>query len=215
MKTVVYTAVFGGYDETKDPEVSNPEMDYVYITDERKSDFRIYKTKLQHAGRLSAVRAARRRKVLPHIYFPKAEFSLWHDGNIQLLVDPMHLIQKFLFDTGIDLACFKHPYRNSIYQEGMACINLNKGSPRKIAGQMKRYRQEGFSGVPLMETGVLLRRHTPAIKAFCETWWKEIEEGSYRDQLSFPYALWKHNIPFAAMGKQVRESPYFRYLYVH
>ena len=41
--------------------------------------------------------------------------------------------------------------------------------------------------------GVLIREHNnPVCVKLMEDWWKELEEGSRRDQISFPYVLWKN-----------------------
>ena len=44
----------------------------------------------------------------------------------------------------------------------------------------------------LFETGILMRRNCDSIKRLNELWWKELDTGSVRDQLSFPYVLWKN-----------------------
>lgn len=44
------------------------------------------------------------------------------------------------------------------------------------------------------------------------TWWKEIETGSHRDQLSFSYALWKtKNVKIEFFNKYIYKSEYFNW----
>lgn len=136
------------------------------------------------------VRNAKKHKILPHIYFPDAEYSLWIDGSITLKVPLEELIHKFLQNT--DIAMFPHPYRDCLYDEAMACITFGLDDPDVIDSQINRYNLEGY--LPhrgLFEATVILRRHTNEIRAFNETWWDEIVWGSRRDQISLPYVLHK------------------------
>jgi hypothetical protein len=55
---------------------------------------------------------------------------------------------------------------------------------------------------------VILRRHTPAVAAFNEAWWAEIQAGSRRDQVSFTYVAWKLGLRYATI--KVREKNGFK-----
>ena len=39
--------------------------------------------------------------------------------------------------------------------------------------------------------GILLRRKNLKVSLFNNKWWHEINKGSIRDQISFPYVEWK------------------------
>ena len=159
------------------------------------------------------VRNAKKHKILPHIYFPDAEYSLWIDGSITLKVPLEELIHKFLQNT--DIAMFPHPYRDCLYDEAMACITFGLDDPDVIDSQINRYNLEGY--LPhrgLFEATVILRRHTNEIRAFNETWWDEIQWGSKRDQISLPYVLYKTATDVTKMDGYVHDktgNKYFDY----
>ena len=159
------------------------------------------------------VRNAKKHKILPHIYFPDAEYSLWIDGSITLKVPLEELIHKFLQNT--DIAMFPHPYRDCLYDEAMACITFGLDDPDVIDSQINRYNLEGY--LPrrgLFEATVILRRHTNEIRAFNETWWDEIKWGSRRDQISLPYVLHKTATDITTMEGFVHDeggNKYFDY----
>lgn len=142
-------------------------------------------------------RSARMHKCLP----PKSDYSLWIDGNTSLKVSPESL-KKFL---KTDIAVFKHPLRDCIYQEAEACRSLD--DPSIIQEQMSRYRAEGYpEHNGLAATTYVLRRHTPKMEAFNNLWWSEICRGSKRDQLSFNYAAWKLKVEVSYFYKEVWED---------
>ena len=46
-----------------------------------------------------------------------------------------------------------------------------------------------------METSVIVREHNdPRVIEAMNLWWKEIDNGSRRDQLSLPYVLWNREL---------------------
>jgi hypothetical protein len=142
------------------------------------------------SGELPPERAAKRCKILPHRLFPHKQYSLWIDSTI-LIRYPFgtpRLVASFLADA--DLCLFRHTRRRCLFEEAEWCCERGRDDASLIQSQVARYRREGHppsSG--LAEATVLLRRHTPSMAAFDEAWWGEIERGSWRDQISFPYLV--------------------------
>jgi len=133
--------------------------------------------------------ANRHCKILVHEHLG-TEYSIYHDGNIEMLIDPQEAVERWLKDT--DLAVFAHPRRDCVYAEAEACIREGKAQAGMVHPQMARYRQEGYpEGAGLAACWVLVRRHTPEIKRFDEAWWTEYAKGAKRDQLSFNRTCWK------------------------
>jgi hypothetical protein len=82
----------------------------------------------------------------------------------------------------------KHPFKICAYAEAAACVHLEMDSPYTINKQVKRYRLDGYpENNGLNMGGILLRRKNIKISRFNNKWWKEITNGSIRDQISFPY----------------------------
>jgi hypothetical protein len=144
-----------------------------------------------------ANRMAKHPKVLSHRVLPDADCTLWMDASVLLIApfDMARLTELFLADS--DLCVFGHDRRGCVYEEARRCIELGLDEPETIVRQMARYRDDGFPvDAGLAEATVILRRHTPEICAFNERWWQEIERGSRRDQLSFPYVAHKMGLSY-------------------
>ena len=190
-KILVYTAITGGYEKER--------SDILVMTDDLLKDPR---------------RSARMHKCLTPD-FERYEYSLWIDGNTSLKVPVEMLIERHLKDA--DIAVFKHPLRNCIYDEADACRTLGLDDDEVIMRQMLRYAREGYpTNNGLAATTYVLRRHTAKIEAFNSLWWAEICKGSRRDQLSFDYAAWKLNVKINHFSDKVyfdnfKHNDYFNY----
>ena len=141
-------------------------------------------------------------KILPHLYLQAHNYSIWIDSNIELLVNPKNLI-----DLMEDRKClvFKHPYRNTINEEIIACKNLDNFENLNYHKNKK---------VILAACGVIIRKNTETVNKLNEYWWAEICRGSSRDQLSFPYTLGtisnylKTEIQFPFNSKFIKWNPH-------
>lgn len=123
-------------------------------------------------------------KILSHLFI-QGEFSIWIDGNLFLKQPPEVFIQLL---GGADIAVFRNPYRDCLYEEANACIKQKLDNPLIIEEQIEKYRQEGFPvSAGLGACFLIIRRHTDQIKRLNEKWWAEICRNSSRDQISFPY----------------------------
>lgn len=76
-----------------------------------------------------------------------------------------------------------------------------KGNKTAILKQIKQYRKEGFpKNFGLYACGIMIRKNTSEIINFMELWYSEICKYSHRDQISFPYILWKTPIKVDTMN---------------
>lgn len=213
-RLVVYTAIFGDIPDRLLPprRAPDPGVRWVCFTD-RPGSFEghgAWELRPPAWTHDDGRRAARHHKVLSHRLFPEADVAVWHDGNIRLTVDPWRIVDRHL--AGHELAAFRHSQRGCVYEELEACLALGKDDPERMRAQVARYRAEGYpERRGLSETGMLVRRHTPRVAAFNEAWWREIEGGSVRDQLSFDVTLWRVGLEPATMPGTSRKSPYLKY----
>jgi hypothetical protein len=133
------------------------------------------------------IKDVRKCKILSHEYID-ADISIWVDGNIYPLIDDKELVDKYLGDS--DMALFKHPYRDCIYDEFGIVSKLKYDLPEILDNQMTKYKISGYPEKNgLCETGFLIRRNNEKVNNFNETWWNEVLLNSHRDQLSFNYVL--------------------------
>lgn len=164
------------------------------------------------------VMEAKRYKILPHLFFPNKEITIWIDSNIYLKISSQEAIDRFLGDA--DIAIFKHPYRSTIWEEFNTLMNDERFKKETwMQSQMKEqeefYRKEGMpEDTGLWECNFIIARNIPKVNRFMETWWAEICRWQWRDQLSFPYVLWKHgkNINLKTIEEgNIRTHKLFKY----
>lgn len=178
----VYTSVTKGFDDINPPKFDSAH--YVAFSDKRIEG---WETRKPYDKFKDERRNSRIQKLMPHLFFD-TEYSIYLDGNIELLVDPQVLIDKHLKDK--DIAAFKHLGRNDVFEEGDAILHYGKETPEAIHEQKEANVKRGMKvGGGLCECGVLIRRHTKEVEHMNERWWAEYCRFSSRDQMSFTYAF--------------------------
>ncbi len=210
-RIVVYTAIFGDYDVLLEPKCKSENCDYICFTDNPKLRTKTWKLARLPSEGLSPALQNRKVKICPHLYFPNYEYSVYVDGNIEIIGHMEELVDKYLKEHY--MACTKHQERDCIYQEAEVCIELGLDNSQRVRQQMAKYNQAGYPKYyGLTDNSILLRRHNePLIKQVMEDWWNEIERGSKRDQLSFGFVAWKHGLKYALMEENARiPNEYFR-----
>ena len=195
-RTIVYTAIIGGYDQLILPETIIEDWDYVVFSDSYITGEHIFETRAPVYYHRDPTRTARYHKINSHVLFPDHEHVIWIDANI--LVRGQHLKKTMdAFYASDDLImCNPHPLRSCIYEELETCLELGKDDPETMKTQIEKYKEKGFPAMQgLFETNILIRKHKKGqVIKLNQDWWHEINAGSRRDQLSFPYVLFKNNI---------------------
>ena len=192
MRGVIYTAVTGAKDVLTPPASRLPGVDYLCYTDDPSVRAEGWEMLPLEAHHPDPVRAAKRPKILPHLYLPACDWRLWVDANYRITGDLAPLLDAHL-PHGPHFA-FRQYKRACAYEEPEACIRHNKDDPVRLRAQAERYRSLGMpEGLPVPCNAVVLRRHgEPDVQGVMEAWWREIELGTRRDQVSLPFILWKH-----------------------
>ncbi|MCA0271553.1 MAG: DUF616 domain-containing protein [Proteobacteria bacterium] len=147
---------------------------------------------------LDAARASRRAKLMPHRYFPGADWSIWIDNKSRLKADPLQVLEAVRAQSGAGFFAFPHFRRDCVYQEGQTVAELGLDDRRIIHERMRHYRAEGMpahSG--LIEGHFIIRRHhDPDLQRFGDRWFEHVLRYSRRDQISFPYLAWKLGLKY-------------------
>lgn len=154
-------------------------------------------------------RRAREVKVQAHVFLPDAEYSLWVDGCFVIRGDfrPERWIAEHM-QGDVDLVTFQHTEHDCTYQHAARVWQAGLDNSVVVQKQMARYRAAGLpERAGMVQTNVILRRHTEAVRAFDAAWWTEIQNGSRRDQLSFVYAARETGLRWKALP--VHERQYF------
>jgi hypothetical protein len=144
---------------------------------------------------------AREIKCLPHVYLPKHDYSIWHDGSHQL---------QSLPSTFPEIGAYLHTHGLSVEQMVDFLIEEKVFYRFRLEDQLKNYQKEQFDITTLaFQTGVLIRKNN---EKFNDYWWNEIKKFGNRDQISFSYSLFKLNLECEALSPgNVFENPYFSY----
>jgi len=201
---VVYTALFGAYDDLKEPlEIDNNAI-YICITDnaEVRSDVWevIVINKLEQDPRM----AARVIKLLPHRFLDGYEISAWVDAKC-LIKKNSDVLVRMMTDAGVNFACFPHSIRTSVTAEAYACLVRGYDKASRIIRQWWAYKREGFQDdSQLIESTILIRKHSQRdVVEFQEAWFEQVLTRSIRDQLSFNYVAWKRSFSYLLFEKKL------------
>ncbi|XP_011001770.1 PREDICTED: uncharacterized protein LOC105141171 [Populus euphratica] len=141
-------------------------------------------------------------KLLPHRLFPSARYSIWLDSKLRLQVDPLLVLEYFLWRKGYEFAISKHYDRRCVWEEVAQNKRLNKYNHTVIDQQFASYQTDGLkrfnvsdpnkllpSNVP--EGSLIVRAHTPMSNLFSCLWFNEVDRFTPRDQLSFAFTYQK------------------------
>lgn len=210
-KKVIYTALFGKYDDLLEPEIYDG-WDYVCFTDDKDLTSKIWKIIYVGTKEYPNNLMNRMFKWLPHKFLEEYDISLYIDSNVVLLHNPDPLIEKYL--TNFMFAAPKHP-GECLYRDSSGCVVLNKSNIHDTFDQIKYYVQEGFpENFGLSENAVLLRKHNKeeVIELMESVWDNLLHWKTKRDQLSLFYCIWKIDFQFFAVIdlKLTEENEYFK-----
>ncbi|XP_074275703.1 putative hexosyltransferase MUCI70 isoform X1 [Silene latifolia] len=138
-------------------------------------------------------------KIILHRMFPQAQYSIWIDGKMELIVDPLLMLERYLWRGKHTYAIAQHKHHRNVYEEADANKRRKRYARPLIDLQMKIYRYEGMepwsplknnpSDVP--EGAVIIREHTPLNNLFSCLWFNEVHLFTPRDQLSFGFVVYR------------------------
>lgn len=138
-------------------------------------------------------------KIITHRLFPQAQYSIWIDGKMELIVDPLLILERYLWRGKHTFAIAQHKHHRDIYEEADANKRRKRYARPLIDLHMKIYRYEGLepwspnkntvSDVP--EGAIIVREHTALNNLFSCLWFNEVNLFTPRDQLSFGYVVYR------------------------
>ncbi|KAG6469450.1 hypothetical protein ZIOFF_074167 [Zingiber officinale] len=209
---VVASAIFGNYDLMQQPKNISDHTKknacfYMFI-DEKTEAYMRNSSGLDDSKRVGLWRVvlvrnlpyedSRRNgkvpKLLLHRLFPNAQFSIWIDGKLQLVVDPYQILERFLWRENYTFAISRHYRRFDVFEEAEANKAAGKYDNASIDYQIEFYKKEGLipyslSKLPITsdvpEGCVIIREHIPITDLFTCLWFNEVDRFTSRDQISF------------------------------
>lgn len=212
---VVISAIFGAYDRIRQPMhvrkiTAENVCFFMFMDNATLTELARYQIKPDESHRIGIWRIALVKelpykesvmnglipKYLPHRLFLNCVYSIWMDAKLQLVVDPLLILENLLRTHNVDIAVSKHPYNTHTMEEAIFTVRWRKWSKEAVRYQMDSYCADGlqpwssekfpYSGdVP--DTALILRKHTLPMKLFSCLLFNELEIFNPRDQLPFAY----------------------------
>lgn len=201
MRKAIFTVLIGNYD-TLLPSPNFPGWDSILITDQKLPDYLGWRVKhVESDPELGDKKLSRKYKILSHVYLPEYDYVCYIDANVELLKSPPE-----------ETTFFSHPQRRTVHQEAVAVIKLKKDTQATVQKQFSEYRKEGFKdNVGLWCNRFFVMENVGSIAWLCQDWWKQIEQHSYRDQLSLPFCVWNGGFSLPTKPYKLSEQ----YIKVH
>lgn len=194
MKKVIYTVLFGKNKlMLNEPKYRNKDWSLICFTDRniRSENWEIIK--IEHHDPLKKSREIKIRCDK----FIDFDICLYLDSQFTIKHDMNEFVNN---NVKNDFTLMKHSQRKCAYREAAHCISKNKGNKKVILEQVKQYKKEGFpKNFGLYACGIMIRKNTSEVIDFMELWYEEVHKYTYRDQISFPYVLWKNPIEIDTM----------------
>ena len=199
-KVAVYTSIIGKYDTLLEPKYVSDNCDYFIFTDGDIPSESVWKKKKLPSNQqfltFNSYQKAKYFKIFPHELFPEYDYSIWVDGNIEIIGDLIPFIDRM----GNDFywAEFLHPNNDCVYDESFSIVSQGKYNALDVKKQMKIYKSNGFpKHFGLFENSFIIRKHNDfRCKKICFDWWEQLNKYTWRDQLSLSYVLWENSINF-------------------
>lgn len=196
MKALIYSAIYGGFDDPIEQPEQTIDTDFVMFSDKpvKSKTWKNNVADLQKHKELKCNNprmAAKYWKLLIHNWIKsKYDLTIWIDGSVKILREDF--AEKCLeWLNGNRMLVFEHPDRDDIYDEFQVhYANPKKYGSQKVKEQEEVYRTEGMPEHNGLYACTIIARQGDTSK-FDEAWWQENLKWGYQDQPSFAYLVWK------------------------
>lgn len=207
----IITAVYDAFDTVKPAlRQAGVEVDWILVTDTPPDAEAARGWTVVHEPRpeVPPNRAAKAPKFEPWKY-TDAPASIWIDASFRV-TSPDFAAEALAYAKPI--AQFTHPWRDCCFAEAVEIAALGKDPEGVAAWQTARYQEAGHpEGWGLWAAGVIVRRHTAAVKRMGVAWAREVASGSVRDQVSQPFVLREAKLRPAALPGTHLANPWLKY----
>jgi hypothetical protein len=164
--------MFGHSEHFNDFHYKSAGVDFICFTDDPNLSSAFWQIRLIPRGDLDPARRSKELKALPHKFLPDYDWSLYIDNTVLLLMSPEDIFERYLAPAPSPMACFRHPWRDCIYDEAEAVIAAEYDDPARVGRQMDLYRSMGYpTHRGLTKTTFILRRQRDAaLQQVMERW---------------------------------------------
>lgn len=205
---VIYTGIFGDYDELHEPLVIDPKVDYICFTDQANIKSDVWKIKhVENNANIDLRLFTRQFKLMPHRFLPEYTTSVWMDASMQITNSIVELIHKYQVCS--DMLFF--PHEGCCIYDVALDLQLRE-KKEKLLRQIVTYYEAGYPvDNGLIFGGFLVRNHNQKkVIEVMEEWYSQVENLSFRDQISLPYVLWKKNASYDLIHECRYDNDYYK-----
>ncbi len=197
-KRLFYTALYGDYDVLKEIPKTMENYHAICFTDNpeiKTKTWKVVNFKYRPTGKTNSRFYARFIKTQIHKIYPLYEYQyvIWIDANARLKKDIQFLLEDM---NDKCLSVFGHGDRNCLYDCAEVVVKFGKSDGKLVSKQLEKYMGESMpKHYGLWATHLLMWKPCQVMYNFLDLWYGQIKEYSIRDQVSFPYLLWKTKLP--------------------
>jgi hypothetical protein len=215
-KFVVYTVMTGYKEDIRNPFPDNSVgYERICFTDNPKLQSQDWSIVLMDNHYLKPERESRRAKLLPHLFLADFDYSLYIDNIVEFKVDPLDILNQYI-NSESPFICFKHPWRDCIYEEAEGLIQIGMDDEYRIREQIDFYRSQGFPEHQGLIAGtVLLRKHLDTkLIELSEEWFNHVLRYGRRDQLSFNFVAWHRKFKYSLFDGSLTSNSIIDWLWL-
>ena len=220
-RITVYSSIIGRYDKIIEPVYKEDGVRYLLFTDQEVPSGSAWE-KVDVAGlpeynTMAPIQLNRKIKMLPNQYILDADYSIYVDGNIEIIAGVSPIICSM---GSAGFGVHYHASRDCIYDEAVAVLHYKRADKAEVMAQMDEYKKNGFPvHYGLFENSILVRKHDDqSVKELMTAWWEEYNKYPTRDQFSLPYVVWKTGFDaerIAILGNNINRNPRFNRVQKH
>jgi len=198
-RVIFYTCVTGGYDNLQDPLAIIPDADYVCLVPRGEKN-NVYSGVWQivefDSPVTNQIAASRYPKIMAHEFFPEYEYSLYIDGNIDIVSQDFYDVIRDKIKSESFFSAPAHPFTKCVYKEAYRIVKADKDHLSNVLKAVRFLKNKKFPrNFGLYENSILLRKHNDmAVKAVDTMWWKLFQSFPNRDQLTLTFCLRENKI---------------------
>lgn len=186
------SAVYGDYDNLKDPVRQNGDVEYVCLTDNPHLTSDVWRLIYWPKPHMTGFLAAKAPKMQP-AYYTNARASVWVDMSVQVLSPDFALEAAECARDGV--ATWPHPWNPDLRAEAAESLRQARYQGQCLSEQVERFFAEGVPrDASVRHTAVVARAHNVVTEQVGFRWDAEYE-WSMADQIGFVYALWRCGAP--------------------
>ena len=211
-KICVYTCITGDYDNLIEIKNKEKNIDYYCFTNNKSIKSNTWNV-IYIEEKLSNLLLARKIKILGHEIINNYDIQLWMDASVEFDKRILDFIKTYKTNKD-NFVCFKHGERKNILEEMDACLRFRKERKDNINKLKEFYKKENYNyDNGLIESTVFIRNiKDPIVFKAMNIWFDTLKDYSYRDQLSFNYAVFKTGLKVKYINEKVFDNSWFKWI---